>query len=202
MQKTLENNGESGAQKSSVPVVVFFPAIKPFRLSQVTEGVFGGLVPTKCQNCKEYTCRATCMEERPSKVSVDIGGKITWVITPSYSLKRHLSMIAVPKMLKCYDCDTTLNRQELSCDCVPGPQDLNPSLVGPHLGQRMQREAYCRNRHMSCHTALEYCSQPLSDIWSQPGVSQPFCLFCDEHKVNRMLCEREMVSLPSTAGDE
>ncbi len=47
---------------------------------------------------------------------------------------------------------------------------------------------------MSCHTALEYCSQPLSDIWSKPSLSQPFCLFCDDHKLNRMLCEREMVS--------
>ncbi len=46
---------------------------------------------------------------------------------------------------------------------------------------------------MSSHTALEYCSQPLSDIWSQPVLSQPFCLFCEEDKVNRMLCEREMV---------
>ena len=113
----------------------------------VSEGVFGGLVPSKCPTCKDYTCRSTCVEERPAKVSVDIGGKITWVITPNCTLKRHLSMIAVPKVLKCYDCDATLNRDELSCDCMPSPQDLNPSLVGAHLGQRMQREAYCLNRY-------------------------------------------------------
>ena len=47
---------------------------------------------------------------------------------------------------------------------------------------------------MSSHTALEYCSQPLSDIGGQPSLSQPFCLFCEDDKVNRLHCEREMVS--------
>ncbi len=113
----------------------------------LTEGTFGGLLPTKCTNCKEYTCPSTCEEETPLKVSVDIGGKITWTITPDHRLRKHLSMIAVPKVLKCYDCDTTLKRDELSCDCVPTPPDRNPSLTrGAYHGQRMQREAYCLNR--------------------------------------------------------
>lgn len=47
---------------------------------------------------------------------------------------------------------------------------------------------------MSSHTALEYFSQPLSELIYQPLPSQPFCLFCDEAKLNRLLCEREMVS--------
>jgi hypothetical protein len=47
---------------------------------------------------------------------------------------------------------------------------------------------------MSSHTALEYFSQPLSEVVYQPLPSQPFCLFCDEAKLNRLLCEREMVS--------
>lgn len=78
------------------------------------EDAFGGLNPVKCLDCKEYTCAASCIEDRScSKVSLDIGGKITWLVTSNYTLKRHLSMIAVPKVLKCYDCDTTLNRNEV-----------------------------------------------------------------------------------------
>ena len=88
----------------------------------VLEGSFGALNPTKCVDCKEYTCSQACIEDRSSKVSLDIGGKITWLITSNYTLKRHLSMVAVPKVLKCYDCDTTLNRHEMGCDCVPGPE--------------------------------------------------------------------------------
>ena len=80
-------------------------------------------------------------------------------------------------------------QSQVRCDCVPLPSDSNPSLRPTGM-----RELYCQNRHMSSHTALEYCSQPLSDIWGQPILSQPFCLFCEDDKVNRMLCEREMVS--------
>jgi len=47
---------------------------------------------------------------------------------------------------------------------------------------------------MSSHTALEYFSQSLSELVYQPLPNQPFCLFCDEAKLNRLLCEREMVS--------
>lgn len=81
-----------------------------------SQEAFGGLNPIKCLDCKEYTCSASCIEERSSKVSLDIGGKISWLITSNYTLKRHCSMIAVPKVLKCYDCDTTLNRSEVGTD--------------------------------------------------------------------------------------
>ncbi len=160
----------------------------------VVESAYGGLIPSKCVDCKEYTCSASCVEERSSKVSLDIGSKITWLITSNYTLKRHLSMVAVPKTLRCLDCDTSFDRNAMRCDCVPSPQDANPSLVP----SAQMREAYCNNRLMSGHTALEYCSQPLSDLsrsaHSGMATSRPFCLFCDDDKVNRMMCEREMVS--------
>ena len=55
----------------------------------VTEGSFGGLTPSKCNHCREFTCVASCIEERSStpKVSIDIGGKITWLVTPGFALK-------------------------------------------------------------------------------------------------------------------
>jgi hypothetical protein len=160
----------------------------------VTEGAYGGLIPGKCTECKEYTCGAACIEDRTSKVSLDIGSKITWLITSNFTLQRHLSMVAVPKVLRCYDCDTTLDRNEMQCDCMPIPQDGNPSLMP--ASSSLMREAYCNNRLMSGHTALEYCSQPLADLRPQmppTSTGRPFCLFCDDDKVNRMQCERDMV---------
>ena len=89
----------------------------------VTEGSFGGLTPAKCINCREYTCITACIEERSTpKVCIDVGGKITWMVNANFALKRHLSMIAVPKLLKCYDCDTTIGRSEYQCDCMPIPK--------------------------------------------------------------------------------
>ncbi|TRY77482.1 hypothetical protein TCAL_07407 [Tigriopus californicus] len=156
----------------------------------VTEGEIGGLNLIKCVFCKEYTCLPSCIEDRVAKVAIDIGGKITWLITPSYSIKRHLSMIAVPKFLKCYDCDATLNRSDLQSDLVmPSPPEY-----AYHTHPEQMHEVYCRSRHMASHTALEYCSQPLSEIWLQPPLSRPFCLFCEDQKVNWMICEREIVS--------
>ena len=81
--------------------------------------VFGGLNPVKCLRCREFTCTPSCIEERTSsKVSIDIGGKMTWIVTANYSLQRHLSMVAIPKLLKCYDCDKNFHRDELVCDCA------------------------------------------------------------------------------------
>ena len=74
---------------------------------------------SQCIHCREYTCLDECIEEcgMSNRVSLDIGGKITWLVTTNYELKRHLSMIAVPKTLKCYDCDTTFSRSDYQCDC-------------------------------------------------------------------------------------
>ena len=50
------------------------------------------------------------------------------------------------------------------------PHDLNPSVhAQPH-----ERAPYCHNRLMQGHTALEYCSQPLTEIWIEPNVSNAF----------------------------
>lgn len=51
----------------------------------------------KCWNCNGYTCQRNCVEELNAKVIIEIGNKYTWAITPSDCLKRHFSMIAVPK---------------------------------------------------------------------------------------------------------
>jgi hypothetical protein len=37
------------------------------------------------------------------------------------AFQNHLSMMAVPKLLKCFDCDTTICRNEYQCDCAPDP---------------------------------------------------------------------------------
>ena len=42
---------------------------------------------------------------------------------------------------------------------------------------------------MASHTGLEYRSQALSQL----PQNSPFCLFCDQDRMNQLLCEREVV---------
>ena len=35
---------------------------------------------------------------------------MTWLINANFGLKKHMSMIAVPKLLRCYDCDSFIDR--------------------------------------------------------------------------------------------
>ena len=72
---------------------------------------------TKCVYCKECTCRSACLRLRGDKIVLDIGGKMTWLLTGDFSLRKHLSMIAVPKLLHCYDCDARIDRGQTTCDC-------------------------------------------------------------------------------------
>ena len=149
--------------------------------------IFGGLNPVKCLRCREYTCTPTCIEERTSsKVSIDIGGKMTWIVTAGYSLERHLSMVAIPKLLKCYDCDKNFHRDELICDCAAS--------YGAMAAAQAQCASYCQCHSMGSHTGLEYRSQTLANIQSQPGMSLPFCLFCEESKMKALLDERDVVT--------
>ena len=56
--------------------------------------IFGGLNPVKCLRCREYTCTPTCIEERTSsKVALDIGGKMTWIVTGKFFSKLKLSLV-------------------------------------------------------------------------------------------------------------
>ena len=75
---------------------------------------FGGLNPVKCVYCREFTCPPTCIEERRGlKVTLDIGGKITKIIRGDFRQESHSTMVAIPKVLKCYDCDQTFSRDEV-----------------------------------------------------------------------------------------
>ena len=40
---------------------------------------------------------------------------------------------------------------------------------------------------------LEYCSQRLESLPHQRQHDRPLCLFCEEFRTNRLLCEKEMV---------
>ena len=124
-----------------------------------------------------------------SKIVMDIGGKWTWVINANLGVKKHMSMIAVPKLLRCYDCDSIIDRKRTQahcdCDCSPSSACLTPS--------SSMTELYCRNRSVSSHTGLEYFSQQLSELSHQQLADRPLCLFCEEFRTQRLLCEKEMV---------
>lgn len=144
-----------------------------------------------CSHCHLQQCHADCLME-PTRLVVDIGGKLTWIIDSNYGLKKHMSMIAVPKLLRCNDCDSIIDRArtQAHCDCH-SEGGLNCSDSFPFY--RAQSELYCKNSSVSSHTALEYCSQPLDRLSFQGVPDRPLCLFCEEYKINRLLCEKEMV---------
>ena len=106
-------------------------------------------------------------------------------------LKKHRSMIAVPKLLRCYDCDSFIDRRrtQAHCDCHACPDSAS---LAP--GPRMGSDLYCRNRSVASHTGLEYCSQPLAHLSRQQLADRPLCLFCEEFRTQRLLCEKEMVN--------
>jgi len=137
---------------------------------------------TKCVYCKECTCRSACLRLRGDKIVLDIGGKMTWLLTGDFSLRKHLSMIAVPKLLHCYDCDARIDRGQTTCDCKQNEFRLEGS------------EAACRYRSVSSHTGLQYTSQRFNGLEScRLTDDQPLCLFCEEERLNKLLCEKDMV---------
>ena len=137
---------------------------------------------------QNYSCGDDCLQEWSSKTVMDIGGKWTWIINPNLGVKKHMSMIAVPKLLRCYDCDSIIDRKRTQahcdCHCPPSSACLTPTIAG---------DLFCRNRSVSSHTGLEYFSQQLSEFSHQQLADRPLCLFCEEYRTNRLLCEKEMV---------
>lgn len=121
---------------------------------------------------------------------------MTWLLTGDFSLRKHLSMIAVPKLLHCYDCDARIDRgRQTTCDCRLGELDY-----GSYRFQRgglSEGDAACRYRSVSSHTGLQYMSQRWlgAGFDAQPTHSddQPLCLFCEEDRLNKLLCEKDMV---------
>lgn len=51
-----------------------------------------------CYHCMEFSCRSYCVEKHGSKVAIDIGNKFTWIITPSFGLRRHFTMLGIPRV--------------------------------------------------------------------------------------------------------
>lgn len=148
----------------------------------------GGVYP-RCVHCKKHSCGQNCLEEWSSKIVLDIGGKWTWVVNANLGLKKHMSMIAVPKLLRCYDCDSFIDRRrtQAHCDChaMADSASVTPSRFS---------ELYCKNRSVASHTGLEYCSQQLEQLSHQQLHDRPLCLFCEEFRTNRLMCEKEMVN--------
>ena len=104
----------------------------------------GGLYP-KCVHCRGYTCSQDCLEEASSKIVLDIGretynystnllfagGKLTWIINANFGLKKHMSMIAVPKLLRCYDCDSFIDRTGTQVKLLQETAQLKLQYAGP-----------------------------------------------------------------------
>lgn len=139
----------------------------------------------RCLYCRNYTCNQNCLEDRCSKVVVDIGSKFTWVITANFGLKRHLSMIGVPKQVKCVDCDTKILRTQPI------------SMASSFCGVPSERFSCCRpgsgEMKLSQHTGLQYYSQDVQNIDESSEVNTPFCIFCNQSRVSILIEERHHV---------
>ena len=59
-------------------------------------------------------------------------------------------------------------------------------------GHCQHRDCQCHS--MASHTGLEYRSQTLANIQNQPVLYQPFCIFCDEQRMNALLQEHQIVT--------
>ena len=103
-------------------------------------------------------------------------------------VKKHMSMIAVPKLLRCYDCDSIIDRKRTQAHCDCHSQSSSACVTPTTMG-----DLYCRNRSVSSHTGLEYFSQQFSSLSHPEVADRPLCLFCEEFRTNRLLCEKEMV---------
>merc|ERR1712227_996177 len=90
-----------------------------------------------------------------------------------------MSMIAVPKLLRCYDCDSFIDRRRTQAHCDCHAHGDSASLTSIRTG-----DLYCRNRGVASHTGLEYCSQQLEQLHHQQYLDRPLCLLCDEEMVN------------------
>jgi hypothetical protein len=52
----------------------------------------------RCYHCMEFSCHSYCVEEHGSKVVIDIGNKYTWIVTPSFGVRRHFTTLGIPKV--------------------------------------------------------------------------------------------------------
>ena len=146
---------------------------------------------------------------------------MTWFVKANAELERHLSMVAIPKLIKCYDCDKNFHRDELVCDCSTSPMAAYGAAVQAQgllcsfhekknfffyifsstvcLYFYVITGGHCQHRDCQCHsmashTGLEYRSQTLANIQNQPVLYQPFCIFCDEQRMNGLLQEHQIVT--------
>lgn len=51
----------------------------------------------RCSYCMGFSCKPVCVEDHGARVVVDIGNKFTWIVTPSFGVRRHFTMYGIPK---------------------------------------------------------------------------------------------------------
>ncbi|XP_031832454.1 actin-related protein 6-like [Nomia melanderi] len=114
----------------------------------------------KCYHCSGYTCQRNCVEGTSAKVVIEIGNKYTWVITPNFGLRRHLSMFGIPK----YNNETHL--EQTQTQNVPSSSTRSK----------------CDGKSLVKKLKLLKLSELETKI---PRPSGPFCVFCNPVKLYR-----------------
>ncbi|KAJ4452357.1 hypothetical protein ANN_03890 [Periplaneta americana] len=172
----------------------------------------------RCYHCLEFSCRAYCVEDRGSKVVVDIGNKFTWIVTPSFGVRRHFTMYGIPK---------TSPHDRLMFEYIFYPMDVfvfshnwyseqQPEVVRNdfHTFRLIYiNSCFLTNLHSNKLIETEYRSNLQEDnstadtSSAKPAARQmpkcerrsngPFCVFCNPVKLYR---EKKRVALGGTIG--
>ncbi|CAB3367415.1 Hypothetical predicted protein [Cloeon dipterum] len=95
-----------------------------YRLSKIFEP--NDFSFANCSMCKRFTCLQGCLEDHCVKCVVDLGSKLSWVMTPSNELKRHQTILSLPRVVRCSDCDALVTNTYFAasspCKCTEGQQ--------------------------------------------------------------------------------
>jgi hypothetical protein len=81
-----------------------FPSVRGVRLNykevclRLHSILHSDTVFPRCHRCMRFSCHTFCLEDRRSKVVVDVGNKYTWVISPSFGIRRHFTMFGIPRL--------------------------------------------------------------------------------------------------------
>ncbi|XP_059486055.1 uncharacterized protein LOC132202833 [Neocloeon triangulifer] len=153
---------------------------------------------SKCNRCRRFTCLQGCLEDRHQKYVVDVGSKLSWVVTPMMELKRHQTILSLPRSIKCADCDSLVSSlffgASSPCKCTVGKEykyekfGSSSSIVGrtgrfeycsPELDEGVEtRCLYCKHRvytenstGQECHLMRECCNED-SNVSARPATAE------------------------------
>lgn len=102
------------------------------RICYRTEMGLASLEPE--HDCALFACSSKCKENEEKKFAIDIGSKITWIMTSGYFLERHPSVLAVSTTDTCFESAKLNPNNQVRCLlCHQDSNKTKKNLLGPQL---------------------------------------------------------------------